>query len=54
MIDPGSVTNPAALTGLEGETGSLAPGAAANLVAVSPEGHLTASFVNGVRAEIRN
>jgi N-acetylglucosamine-6-phosphate deacetylase len=40
--------NPAALTGFENETGSLAPGAAANLVAVGPDGHLAASFLNGV------
>jgi N-acetylglucosamine-6-phosphate deacetylase len=40
--------NPAALTGFENETGSLAPGAAANLVAVGPDSHLAASFLNGV------
>jgi N-acetylglucosamine-6-phosphate deacetylase len=40
--------NPAALTGFEGEAGSLAPGSLANLVAVSPDGHLAASFVNGI------
>jgi N-acetylglucosamine-6-phosphate deacetylase len=39
--------NPAALTGLESEAGSLAPGSPANLVAVSPDGHLAASFING-------
>ena len=42
--------NPAALTGFEAEAGSLAPGSPANLVAVSPDGHLAASFVNGVAA----
>jgi N-acetylglucosamine-6-phosphate deacetylase len=40
--------NPAALTGFEAEAGSLAPGSPANLVAVSPDGHLAASFVNGI------
>jgi len=40
--------NPAALTGFESEAGSLAPGGPANLVAVSPEGHLAASFLNGI------
>jgi N-acetylglucosamine-6-phosphate deacetylase len=39
--------NPAALTGFESEAGSLAPGAPANLVAVSSDGRLAASFVNG-------
>jgi N-acetylglucosamine-6-phosphate deacetylase len=39
--------NPAALTGFEAEAGSLAPGSPANLVAVTPDGHLAASFVNG-------
>jgi N-acetylglucosamine-6-phosphate deacetylase len=39
--------NPAALTGFQSEAGLLAPGGAANLVAVSPEGRLAASFVNG-------
>jgi N-acetylglucosamine-6-phosphate deacetylase len=42
--------NPAALTGFESEAGSLAPGSPANLVAVSPDGTLAASFVNGVPA----
>ena len=42
--------NPAALTGFEAEAGSLVPGCHANLVAVSPDGHLAASFVNGVAA----
>lgn len=45
--------NPAALTGFESEAGSLAPGAPANLVAVSEEGRLAASFVNGVKAGTR-
>jgi N-acetylglucosamine-6-phosphate deacetylase len=40
--------NPAALTGFESEAGSLAPGSPANLVAVTPEGHLAASFLNGI------
>jgi N-acetylglucosamine-6-phosphate deacetylase len=40
--------NPAALTGFEAETGSLAPGISANLVAVTPEGHLAASILNGI------
>lgn len=39
--------NPAALTGFEKEAGFLAPGRPANLVAVSPEGKLLASFVDG-------
>ena len=41
--------NPAALTGFEGEAGSLTPGAPANLVAVDPDGHLAASFINGIQ-----
>ncbi|MGB6858346.1 MAG: N-acetylglucosamine-6-phosphate deacetylase [Terracidiphilus sp.] len=40
--------NPAALTGFEAEAGSLAPGSPANLVAVTPDGHLAASFLNGI------
>jgi N-acetylglucosamine-6-phosphate deacetylase len=40
--------NPAALTGFESEAGNLAPGSPANLVAVSPDGHLAASFLNGI------
>jgi N-acetylglucosamine-6-phosphate deacetylase len=39
--------NPAELTGLSAETGSLAAGGAANLVAVGPDGTLAASFLNG-------
>jgi N-acetylglucosamine-6-phosphate deacetylase len=39
--------NPAKLTGLSAETGSLAAGGAANLVAVGPDGTLAASFLNG-------
>jgi N-acetylglucosamine-6-phosphate deacetylase len=42
--------NPAALTGFEAEAGSLAPGSRANLVAVTPDGTLAASFVNGIPA----
>ncbi|MGD0738457.1 MAG: N-acetylglucosamine-6-phosphate deacetylase [Terracidiphilus sp.] len=40
--------NPAALTGFQAEAGSLAPGSPANLVAVTPDGHLAASFLNGI------
>jgi N-acetylglucosamine-6-phosphate deacetylase len=40
--------NPAALTGFESESGTLIPGRPANLVAVTPDGHLAASFVNGI------
>jgi N-acetylglucosamine-6-phosphate deacetylase len=40
--------NPAALTGFEHEAGSLVPGGPANLVAVTPDGHLDASFVNSI------
>ena len=40
--------NPAALTGFETEAGSLAPGVPANLVAITPNGHLAASFLNGI------
>jgi N-acetylglucosamine-6-phosphate deacetylase len=40
--------NPAALTGLGSEAGWLAAGRAANVVAVSPEGKLVASLMNGV------
>ena len=40
--------NPAALTGFQAEAGSLAPGSPANLVAVNPDGHLAASFLNGI------
>ena len=40
-------SNPAAMTGLEHEAGSIATGCQANLVAVSAEGKLIASFVNG-------
>ena len=39
--------NPAKLTGLGAEAGSLAAGGAANLVAVSADGTLAASFLNG-------
>jgi N-acetylglucosamine-6-phosphate deacetylase len=44
--------NPAALTGFQSEAGSLAPGGAANLVAVSPEGQLAAAFVNGILVSV--
>jgi N-acetylglucosamine-6-phosphate deacetylase len=40
-------TNPAQLTGLSAEAGSLTVGGAANLVAVGPDGTLAASFLNG-------
>ena len=40
-------SNPAAMTGLEHEAGSIAIGRKANLVAVSAEGKPIASFVNG-------
>ena len=40
--------NPAALTGFQAEAGSLTPGSPANLVAVTPDGHLAASFLNGI------
>jgi N-acetylglucosamine-6-phosphate deacetylase len=40
--------NPAALTGFESEAGSLVPGSPANLVAVTPDAHLAASFLNGI------
>jgi N-acetylglucosamine-6-phosphate deacetylase len=39
--------NPAAMTGLEEQAGSLAPGGEANLVAVSAEGKLMAAFLRG-------
>ena len=39
--------NPAAMTGLGQEAGSIAPGRKANLVAVSAEGKLIAAFVGG-------
>ncbi len=40
--------NPAALTGFQAEAGALVPGSPANLVSVTPEGHLAASFLNGI------
>jgi len=40
-------SNPAAMTGFEKETGRVRAGCAANLVAVSTEGRLEASFVKG-------
>jgi len=40
--------NPALMTDLERDTGFLAQGRPANLVAVSPQGELIASLVNGV------
>jgi len=42
--------NPATMLGLENEAGFLAPGRRANLIAVSPEGKLVASVVNGAVA----
>jgi N-acetylglucosamine-6-phosphate deacetylase len=39
--------NPAKLTGFGAETGALAAGSAANLVAIGPGGTLVASFLNG-------
>ena len=39
--------NPAAMTGLTGQAGSLAPGQPANLVAVDPFGKLVATIHNG-------
>ncbi len=41
--------NPAAMTGLSDQTGTLAPGMPANLVAVDATGHLAGSFVGGQR-----
>ncbi len=41
--------NPATMTGLAVQTGSLAPGMPANLVAVDAAGHLAASIVGGQR-----
>ena len=41
--------NPAAMTGLADQTGSLAPGMPANLVAVDAAGRLAGSFVGGER-----
>jgi N-acetylglucosamine-6-phosphate deacetylase len=43
--------NPAAMTGLGDQAGSLAPGDAANLVAVDGAGKLIASFLNGRKAD---
>ncbi len=40
--------NPAALTGFQTEAGILTPGTPANLVAVTPDGRLAASFLNGI------
>jgi N-acetylglucosamine-6-phosphate deacetylase len=40
-------SNPASMAGLEREAGFIATGRKANLVAVSAEGKLIASFVNG-------
>jgi N-acetylglucosamine-6-phosphate deacetylase len=39
--------NPAKLTGLDAEAGTLAAGSAANLVALGPDGTLAASWLNG-------
>jgi N-acetylglucosamine-6-phosphate deacetylase len=44
-------TNPAAMTGLTAQAGSLAPGEPANLVAVNADGKLAASFLNGHKTE---
>jgi N-acetylglucosamine-6-phosphate deacetylase len=43
--------NPAAMTGLTTQAGSLLPGEPANIVAVNPNGKLAASFLNGRKAE---
>jgi N-acetylglucosamine-6-phosphate deacetylase len=43
--------NPAAMTGLTAQAGSLAPGEPANIVAVNANGKLAASFLNGRKAE---
>jgi N-acetylglucosamine-6-phosphate deacetylase len=40
-------TNPAAMTGLDGEAGRVTVGAAANLVAISSNGTLLTTFLNG-------
>lgn len=42
--------NPAAMTGLGAQAGQLAPGDAANIVAVNADGRLAASFLNGHKA----
>jgi N-acetylglucosamine-6-phosphate deacetylase len=43
--------NPAAMTGLSGQAGSLAPGEPADIVAVNSDGKLAASFLNGRKTE---
>ncbi len=43
--------NPAAMTGLEEQAGSLTAGSEANLVAVSAEGKLMAAFLSGRRVD---
>ena len=45
-------TNPAAMTGLTAQAGSLAPGEPANIVAVNSDGKLAASFLNGRKADL--
>jgi N-acetylglucosamine-6-phosphate deacetylase len=44
-------TNPAAMTGFAGQAGSLAPGQAANLVAVDGKGALVATILRGEQIE---
>jgi N-acetylglucosamine-6-phosphate deacetylase len=50
-LDKALTTNPAAMTGLTAQAGSLAPGEPANLVAVNADGKLAASFLNGHKTE---
>jgi N-acetylglucosamine-6-phosphate deacetylase len=45
--------NPASMTGLADQAGSLGVGKPANLVAVNQSGKLTASFLNGRQADLR-
>ena len=45
-------TNPAAMTGFADQAGTLAVGQPANLVVLSSDGSLLASFVNGAPAEL--
>jgi len=42
-----TTVNPAAMTGLEDEAGSLAAGTAANLIALDAAGRLTGSVIAG-------
>ena len=46
--------NPAAMTGLDHRAGTLAPGQAANLVAVDAAGQLVASIIGGRQANLRH